>query len=111
MKKNHVWSGLMVTALVAGEVQVKGSMRNMSVITTARTHSGERRNLGVRKRSRYDGTHTLLSELKITLAALQQHVAAMNTGTAGLTARVTYVKTALNRVEANVNATVPRSHV
>lgn len=110
MKKNHVWSGLMTTALVAGEIQAKRPMPNMSVITPAGTHSGAGRNTRYGNSRRGDGLHALLSELKISLVALQQHVAAMKMDTAGLTAQVTHVTTALNQVEADVNSTPLRSN-
>lgn len=92
MRKNHVWSGLMATALVAGEVQAKGPKPNMSVIRAADTQSRADRHMGYRKPRRGDRAH-LLSELRIVLIALQQHVVAMQPGTAGLTAPVTNVNT------------------
>lgn len=79
MKKNHVYSGSMTTALVAGEIQARGPMPNMSVITTASALYRAERNMF----KRGDAVHALLRELRITLIALQQHTATMNTSAVG----------------------------
>ena len=50
---------------------------------------------------------TLLGELKSVLAALQHDVAAMKTGSEGLTVQMARVKTALDRVETHVNTVPP----
>lgn len=114
IKKNHVWSGLMVTALVAGDVQAKGPMPNTDVIRTAASPCCTERGMENGNLRRNERTLTLLNELKIVLDSLQQHVVSMKQDSSGLAAHVAQVaqmKMALDSVGADMRGAAPPVNV
>ncbi len=106
--KKHLLAGLTTAVLVLCGTQPSAAAGFNPQVNAAAgsAHSSAAHN------PKYNAeAQVLLGELKIVLAALQQDVAAMKSGTQDVAARIAHVETTLDRVETHVIKVPSRNNV